>query len=194
MPAPRSSTQADWRGSNNIFSALLSAPGVHFAALTADTDFKLPMVKLVHGSFMIKVAWVIRGHSNRQYAIVSNASEIGFDVLDANQSTTVVARRRAKWQSWTQDGVYVLYKHKTLVVRANGWEARVRLLAHFPMHNTAHIPPLSSVHSPVRATDPAPPNTLLLRSPSSTHIPTPAPHSQPASATHTHTHTGQRDP
>ena len=99
---------------------------------------------------MIKVAWVIgiRGHSNRQYAIVSNASEIGFDVLDANQSTTVVARRRAKWQSWTQDGVYVLYKHKTLVVRANGWEARAapRPLSH-AQHSTYL---LSSVHSPVR--------------------------------------------
>ena len=83
--SPFLSTQADWRGRDNTFSALLSAPGVHFAVLTADTDFKLPTVKLVHGSFMIKVAWVMRGHSNRRYAILSNASEIGFDVLDANQ-------------------------------------------------------------------------------------------------------------
>ena len=110
------------------------------AALTADTDFKLPTVELVHGSFMIKVAWVIRGQSNRQYAIVSNASEIGFDVLDANQSTTVIAQRRGVWQSWTEDGVYVIYKHKTLVVRANGWEAHAAL-SHSAMH-TAHVLPL----------------------------------------------------
>ena len=164
--SPFLSTQADWRGWDNTFSALLSAPGVHFAVLTADTDFKLPTVKLVHGSFMIKVAWVIRGHSNRQYAILSNASKIGFDVLDANRSTTVIAQRRGVWQSWKEDGVYVIYKHKTLVVRANGWEAHA-----VPSHTppcTPHMCSLSVRVSPTTSTK--------------------------APATLTHSPTGQRDP
>ena len=110
---------------------MLSAPGVHFAALTADTDFRLPMVRLVHGSFFTDVSWVLRGFSNRMYAIVSSASKIGFDVLDANQpTTTVVAQRKGVWQSWKEDGILAFYKHQTLFVRANGWEARVAPALH----------------------------------------------------------------
>ena len=103
---------------------MLSAPGVHFAALTTDTDFRLPMVRLVHGSFFTDVSWVIRGFSNRMYAIVSSASKIGFDVLDANQPTTVVAQRKGVWQTWKEDGILAFYKQQTIYVRANGWEAR----------------------------------------------------------------------
>ena len=103
---------------------MLSAPGVHFAALTADTDFRLPMVRLVHGSFFTDVSWVLRGFSNRMYAIVSSASKIGFDVLDANQPTTVVAQRKGVWQTWKEDGILAFYKQQTIYVRANGWEAR----------------------------------------------------------------------
>ena len=134
---------------------MLSAPGVHFAALTADTDFQLPMVQLVHGSFFTDVSWVLRGFSNRMYAIVSSASKIGFDVLDANQSTTtVVAQRKGVWQSWKEDGILAFYKHQTLFVRANGWEARVAPALHTSTDDPpTHTPPAPAPEHP-RTIDP----------------------------------------
>ena len=134
---------------------MLSAPGVHFAALTTDTDFRLPMVRLVHGSFFTDVSWVIRGFSNRMYAIVSSASKIGFDVLDANQSTTtVVAQRKGVWQSWKEDGILAFYKHQTLFVRANGWEARVAPALHTSTDDPpTHNPPAPAPEHP-RTIDP----------------------------------------
>jgi len=113
---------ADFRGSNNTYFNLLSAPGVNFAALTMDTDFLLPTPQFVHGSFFTKAAWVVRGHSKRSYAIVSDANKVAFDVLEANASQKVVAQRSGAWQFWEEDGVLVFYKHKTVFVRANGWE------------------------------------------------------------------------
>ena len=103
---------------------MLSAPGMHFGARTMVTDFRLPTVQLVHGTFFTDAVWVVRGLSKRLYAIVSSASKIGFDVLDANQPTTVVAQRKGVWQTWNEDGILAFYKQQTIYVRANGWEAR----------------------------------------------------------------------
>ena len=116
---------------------MLSAPGMHFGARTMVTDFRLPTVQLVHGTFFTDAVWVVRGLSKRLYAIVSSASKIGFDVLDANQPTTVVAQRKGVWQTWKEDGILAFYKHQTFFVRANGWEARV---AHPLPQWPSHIP------------------------------------------------------
>lgn len=97
--------QADFRGSNNTYFNLLSAPGVNFAALTMDTDFLLPTPQFVHGSFFTKAAWVVRGHSKRSYAIVSDANKVAFDVLEANASQKVVAQRSGAWQFWEEDSL-----------------------------------------------------------------------------------------
>jgi len=113
---------ADFRGSNNTYYNLLSAPGINFAALTMDSDFLLPTPQLVHGSFFTKVAWVVRGRSERSYAIVSDANKVAFDVLEAQAPQKVVAQRSGAWQFWEEDGVLVFYKHQTVFVRANGWE------------------------------------------------------------------------
>ena len=139
-PTPFFDMQADFRGRNDTFYALLSAPGMHFGARTTDTDFRLPTVQLVHGTFITDAVWVIRGLSKRRYAIVSSASKIGFDVLDANQpTTTVVAQRKGVWQTWKEDGILAFYKHQTFFVRANGWDARV---ASAPSMALPHTPPL----------------------------------------------------
>ena len=123
-PAPVFNTQADFRGQNDTYFVMLSAPGMHFGARTMVTDFRLPTVQLVHGTFFTDAVWVVRGLSKRLYAIVSSASKIGFDVLDANQPTTVVAQRKGVWQTWKEDGILAFYKQQTIYVRANGWEAR----------------------------------------------------------------------
>ena len=123
-PAPVFNTKADFRGQNDTYFVMLSAPGMHFGARTMVTDFRLPTVQLVHGTFFTDAVWVVRGLSKRLYAIVSSASKIGFDVLDANQPTTVVAQRKGVWQTWKEDGILAFYKQQTIYVRANGWEAR----------------------------------------------------------------------
>ena len=106
--------QADFRGRNDTFYAVLSAPGMQFGARTTDTDFRVPTVQLVLGTFITDAVWVIRGLSKRVYAIVSSASKIGFDVFDANQpTTTVVAQRKGVWQTWKEDGILAFYKHQT---------------------------------------------------------------------------------
>ena len=136
--APVFNTQADFRGQNDTYYAMLTAPGVHFSARTMVTDFLLPTVQLVHGTFFTDAVWVVRGLSKRLYAIVSSASKIGFDVLDAHQPTTVVAQRNGVWQAWKEDGILAYYKHQTIYVRANGWEARTALL----LPHTDDPPPL----------------------------------------------------
>ena len=154
-PTPFFDMQADFRGRNDTFYALLSAPGMHFGARTTDTDFRLPTVQLVHGTFITDAVWVIRGLSKRRYAIISSASKIGFDVLDANQSTTtVVAQRKGVWQSWKEDGILAFYKHQTLFVRANGWEARVAPALHTSTDDPpTHNPPAPAPEHP-RTIDP----------------------------------------
>ena len=143
-PAPVFNTQADFRGQNDTYFVMLSAPGMHFGARTMVTDFRLPTVQLVHGTFFTDAVWVVRGLSKRLYAIVSSASKIGFDVLDANQPTTVVAQRKGVWQSWKEDGILAFYKQQTIYVRANGWEARAAPAAPCrwpsPLHRTP-MPP-----------------------------------------------------
>ena len=142
--------QADFRGRNDTFYAVLSAPGMQFGARTTDTDFRVPTVQLVLGTFITDAVWVIRGLSKRVYAIVSSASKIGFDVFDANQpTTTVVAQRKGVWQTWKEDGILAFYKHQTFFVRANGWEARV-----------APAPPMAVPHVPLSPA-PAPEHTRL---------------------------------
>ena len=140
--------QADFRGWNDTFYALLSAPGMHFGARTTDTDFRLLTVHLVHGTFITDAVWVIRGLSKWRYAIVSSASKIGFDVLDANQpTTTVVAQRKGVWQTWKEDGILAFYKHQTFFVRANGWEAHVTPAPSMALPHTPLLPAPAPEHT-----------------------------------------------
>ena len=114
---------ADFRGRNNTYYALLSAPGVHFAAKTTDTDFLLPRPQLVHGSFFTAVTWMVREKSGRVYGITSDANRVGATVTECATGRTVAALEDV-WQEWQSDGgdVRAVYKQATLYVRANGWE------------------------------------------------------------------------
>ena len=112
---------ADFRGRNDTYYALLSAPGVHFAAKTTDTDFLLPRPQLVHGSFFTAVAWVVRGVSGTVYGVASDANRVGVRVTNL-QTGRLVADKEGVWQEWWEDGVRAYYKQSTVYVRANGWE------------------------------------------------------------------------
>ena len=123
---------ADFRGRNNTIYALLSAPGVQFAARTLDASFLLPRPQLVHGSFFSEVAFVVRGSDGAVYGVMSNATSVSFEVYsltygkDAEDGADVGAdlleSRVGVWKQWWKADIRVYYKQSTLYVRANGWE------------------------------------------------------------------------
>lgn len=115
--------RADFRGVNNTFYVLLSAPGVQFAALTTDTEFLLPRPQFVRGSFFTRAAWTLRGTSGREYGIVTDAGGVGFRVVHPN-SSLIVDKQRI-WQVWEYDSIRVASKQLTVYVRAHGWEVNV---------------------------------------------------------------------
>jgi hypothetical protein len=115
---------ADFKGENNAFFGLLSAPGFSFAMLITFTSFLLPKPLLVHGSFWTKASWVVRGDSGQQYAFVADANAVGFDVIDPLLGTTL-ARRRGVWQEYAYDGILGRVKQSTGYVRARGGDVNV---------------------------------------------------------------------
>lgn len=119
--------RADFRGVDGTHYALLSAPGVSFAAQTRDTDFLLPKPLLVHGSFFTHASWVLRDRvDGAQYGVASNASEVGFEVYALQTPVPVlVSANRGVWSEWARNRLRVYYKQATLFVRANGWETNV---------------------------------------------------------------------
>lgn len=112
---------ADFRGKNNTWYCLLSAPGYQFAALTTDTSFLLPRPQLVHGSFFTQAAFTVQGESGRSYTIRSNASRVSFRVEDAANGS-LIQEHVGVWKQWWEDKVRVYYKQATVYVRARGWE------------------------------------------------------------------------
>ena len=121
---------ADFRGEDGKYYALLSAPGIHFAARTRESDFILPNGPLlVHGTFFTEIAFVMRGKSGRIYGVKSDASAVGFDVYDLGLSNKfssdpdLIVKKHGIWTDWHNEDVSVTYKQSTLVVRSNGWEA-----------------------------------------------------------------------
>ena len=82
--------QADFRGRNDTWYALFSAPGLQFAAKTIDTDFLLPRggerkrPLLVHGSFFVEGAWTIFA-KGRLLGVSVDARNVGFTVFDGNK-------------------------------------------------------------------------------------------------------------
>tara|TARA_B100000787_G_scaffold137529_1_gene106379 strand:+ start:506 stop:1351 length:846 start_codon:yes stop_codon:yes gene_type:complete len=120
---------ADFHGDNETFYAILSAPGVNFAAFTQDSKFMLPRLRpqLVYGSFFTKVSLVLRGHSMKIYGISSDSNVVGFDVFDLGKLPNsdimkLNTSKRSVWSEWWHDGIRVLYKQSTIFARANGWE------------------------------------------------------------------------
>lgn len=112
---------ADFRGRNHTYYALLSAPGIQFAAQTHDVTFLLPRPQLVQGSFWTDAAWTVRGVSGRVYGIAITASRVGFEVVDVATQRSIQSVRSI-WKQWWEDGVRAVYKQSTIYVRASGWE------------------------------------------------------------------------
>lgn len=113
--------RGDFRGRNDTYFSLLSAPGVHVAAKTVNTDFLLPAPRLVHGSFFTDIAFRVRGNSEREYGITSRASSVSFAVHDI-ATGRITNNVTGIWKQWWEDGVRVYYKQSTVYVRARGWE------------------------------------------------------------------------
>ena len=112
------------KGEDGVFYNLLSAPDFSFSMMTIFASFLLPLPLLVHGSFFTKASCLVRGHSGKTYAILGDANDVGFDVLDPRNGT-LLARHHGVWQEWSNDGVVARVKQATTYVRANGWEVNV---------------------------------------------------------------------
>lgn len=115
---------ADLRGEDGVFYNLLSAPAISFSMMTTMTKFLLPKPLLVEGSFFTKASCIVRGLSGQTYAILGDANDVGFHVLDPRDGT-LLARRHGVWQEWSKDGVVARVKQSTSYIRANGWEVNV---------------------------------------------------------------------
>lgn len=118
--------QADFRGRNDTWYALFSAPGLQFAAKTIDTDFLLPRggerkrPLLVHGSFFVEGAWTIFA-KGRLLGVSVDARNVGFTVFDGNKGETVADSEKV-WTAWRGYGVEVALRQSTLYVNAGGWQ------------------------------------------------------------------------
>ena len=112
---------ADFRGKNDTYYSLLSAPGVQFAARTRDATFLLPRPQLVYGSFFTDVSWTVRGESGRTYGVASSAQDVAFQVYDVD-GTKPIDKFSGVWKQWWKDGIRVYYKQSTIFVRTGGWE------------------------------------------------------------------------
>ena len=111
---------------------MLSAPGVHFSALTEDSNFLITgyTPTLVYGSFFTKAYWVLRGESGQAYGVSSDSNQVQFDVFDLgradqknlSQTQKLIASKSGVWTEWWKDRIRVYYKQATMIVRAGGWE------------------------------------------------------------------------
>ena len=127
---------ADFRGKNNTNYNLLSAPGYSFASRTVDSTFLLPKPRLVHGSFFVNASWRVRGTSGREISVEADAHRPGFVVRDASDGRIVV-NHTLIWTTWWHEGIRVMHKQSTILVRANGWEVNA---TRHPIYNPVEGP------------------------------------------------------
>lgn len=119
--------KADFRGVNGTWYAMLSAPGVQFAARTYDADFLLPRGNrkplLVHGSFFVEGAWTLLA-KGKLIGVHVDSRKVGFTVFDGSKGQTLAESERV-WTAWRGYGVEVAYKQSTLYVTGLDWQVNV---------------------------------------------------------------------
>ena len=126
---------ADFRGVNDSFYDIFSAPGYGLAMRTNDVTYLLPIPKYVDGSMFTQAVWTVRGRSDRHYEILMDASDGAVFVLDkggsdpssrATRLLAFFASGRSGVQHWSPgDGVSALRNDSVVSVRGNGWETNV---------------------------------------------------------------------
>lgn len=125
---------ADFRGVNDTFYDILSAPGHGLAMRTTDVGYLVSVPKYVDGSVFTQAVVTVRGRSERHYEVVMDTSEETVFVLDKGVSdpssrpvrlvASLVPGRRGV-DGWTSDGVSVKQDSDVVCVRGAGWESNV---------------------------------------------------------------------
>ena len=121
--------KADFRGVDNMCFNFLSAPGIHFALKTTDTTFKLNKrnkSQVVHGSFFTECGFVI-SDKDGPTSVVMNSS-----VFQAHVLKKSIHRMLNMWDQYRKRDLLVQMRHRTLIVRARGWEVNVTRM---PIYN-----------------------------------------------------------
>ena len=114
---------ADFKGKNNTYVSLLSAPEIQMAGKTLDSTFMLKHSIQVNGSFFTSIAWTFR--TSMDYKGLPNYL-LNINI-DANRESYVEisgaanASLRSKFQNWTIDDIHVEQLHLTTKITARGW-------------------------------------------------------------------------
>ena len=110
---------ADFRGINDTFFSMLSAPGINAAVKTNDAVFMIKHNHRVAGSFMTEFA--VNLMAGKDMVTVRTVADkvTGFHVT--NEQGDVISRN-GQWTNWTGDGVIAEQLMLTTSIRAHGWE------------------------------------------------------------------------
>lgn len=115
---------ADFRGENDTYVSLLSAPEIQMAGKTIDSNFMLKHGIEVDGSFFTSIAWTVRttfaypGLPNSLLNINIEADrEAHVDISGAASASL-----RSKFQNWTVDDIRIEQRHLSTKIIARGWE------------------------------------------------------------------------
>jgi hypothetical protein len=121
---------ADFRGRDDVWYVIHSAPGLQFAAMTKEASFLLPGAQLVHGSFFTRAAFTLRGKKGALYAVSVDSDEVGFRVVD--KSGQIVGNAESTWRGWKADGYALSTKQSSTVLSNPEWEI---VLTRKPVYN-----------------------------------------------------------
>ena len=110
---------ADFRGIDNTFFSMLSAPKINMAMKTNDAVFMIKHNHRVEGSFMTEVA--VNVMSGTEMVTVHTVADkvTGFRV---ENSEGKIISQNGQWSNWTGHGVVAEQLMLTTSIRAHGWE------------------------------------------------------------------------
>ena len=113
---------ADFRGINNTFFSMLSAPGINVALRTNDAVFMIKHNHRVDGSFMTGLA--VNVMSGKEMVTVRAVADKATGFYVSNEEGDVISRN-GQWTNWTGDGVVAEQLMLTTSIRAHDWEVNV---------------------------------------------------------------------
>jgi len=110
---------ADFRGVNDTYFSMLSAPGVNMAMKTTDAVFMIKHNRRVDGSFM--TAFAVTAMAGEEPVTVHGvaARDTGFRVTDQRGG---LLANNGRWTNWSLAGVYVEQLMLTTSIQAHDWE------------------------------------------------------------------------
>jgi len=123
---------ADFRGKNNTFFNILSAPNISLNMKTTDVLTLLPRPSLLNSSFFTEAFFTFRlNPSNKILRIGMFANETGYRIYHDDK---IYLEKLGVWKDTQIESVRILSKKITNLIRANGWEINItKTLIDYPL-------------------------------------------------------------